>query len=334
MIDHILAEEGVPPELKYLAMVESGLNPQARSWAGAVGMWQFMASTGRRYGVARVCEEWEIARSTYYDAVGRRQEPARPRRKPGPKTAWSDEQLTEEVRRTIERSPFVGEGYRKVWARLRAEGIRTSKARVLRLMREAGLLATQRGERVRGPKVHDGTIVTERPDVMWGTDATATYTRSDGWVTVFAAVDHATAECVGIHAAKPGTRFEALVPVHQAVRERFGAFGRGAASGLKLRHDHGSQYTSDHFQAELGFLGIEPSPSYVRAPEGNGCIERFFRTLKEQLLWIEPFEDVEQLRQRLREWAQVYNESWLLQRHDHQTPSAVRERLTDTASAA
>lgn len=51
MIDHILADEGVPPELKYLAMVESGLNPEARSWAGAVGMWQFMAGTGRRYGL-------------------------------------------------------------------------------------------------------------------------------------------------------------------------------------------------------------------------------------------------------------------------------------------
>lgn len=51
MIDHILADEGVPAELKYLAMVESGLNPRARSWAGAVGMWQFMPSTGRRYGL-------------------------------------------------------------------------------------------------------------------------------------------------------------------------------------------------------------------------------------------------------------------------------------------
>jgi membrane-bound lytic murein transglycosylase D len=51
MIEHILAEEDVPQELKYLAMIESGLNPDARSWAGAVGMWQFMPSTGRRYGL-------------------------------------------------------------------------------------------------------------------------------------------------------------------------------------------------------------------------------------------------------------------------------------------
>jgi membrane-bound lytic murein transglycosylase D len=52
MIDHILAEEGVPQEIKYLAMAESGLNPRARSWAGAVGMWQFMPATGRRYGLS------------------------------------------------------------------------------------------------------------------------------------------------------------------------------------------------------------------------------------------------------------------------------------------
>ncbi len=51
MIEHILAEEDVPQELKYLAMIESGLNPDARSWAGAVGMWQFMPATGRRYGL-------------------------------------------------------------------------------------------------------------------------------------------------------------------------------------------------------------------------------------------------------------------------------------------
>lgn len=51
MIEHILAEEGVPDELKYLAMVESGLNPRARSWARAVGMWQFIAATGSAYGL-------------------------------------------------------------------------------------------------------------------------------------------------------------------------------------------------------------------------------------------------------------------------------------------
>ena len=49
MIEQIFEEEGVPDELKYLAMIESGLNPRARSWASAVGMWQFISATGRAY---------------------------------------------------------------------------------------------------------------------------------------------------------------------------------------------------------------------------------------------------------------------------------------------
>lgn len=49
MIEKIFEEEGVPDELKYLAMIESGLNPRAKSWARAVGMWQFIKATGRAY---------------------------------------------------------------------------------------------------------------------------------------------------------------------------------------------------------------------------------------------------------------------------------------------
>ena len=51
MIEKILEEEGVPDELKYLAMIESGLNPRARSWARANGMWQFISATGAMYGL-------------------------------------------------------------------------------------------------------------------------------------------------------------------------------------------------------------------------------------------------------------------------------------------
>ncbi len=51
MIEQVLAEEGVPDELKYLAVIESALNPRAHSWAGASGMWQFIPATGRHSGL-------------------------------------------------------------------------------------------------------------------------------------------------------------------------------------------------------------------------------------------------------------------------------------------
>ncbi|HVO74639.1 MAG TPA: LysM peptidoglycan-binding domain-containing protein [Ignavibacteriaceae bacterium] len=51
MMGKIFSEEGIPQQLVYLSMVESGLNPTARSWASAVGLWQFIRSTGRLYGL-------------------------------------------------------------------------------------------------------------------------------------------------------------------------------------------------------------------------------------------------------------------------------------------
>ena len=170
-------------------------------------------STARRYGTARVCQLWEVPRSTVYERRARASRPVQPAAKRGPKQAWTDAALTERIRAVLTNSPFLGEGYRKAWARLRLAGVRTSKGRVLRLMREAGLLAPTRVGRRRGPRSHDGTITTERPDEMWGTDATACLTTREGNATVFIAVDHCTQECVGVHAARPGTRFEALEPL-------------------------------------------------------------------------------------------------------------------------
>jgi transposase InsO family protein len=280
-----------------------------------------------------VCEEWQLPRSTVYAARARELKIAVPLKR-GPRSSHSDAELTKLIMADLAGSPFNGEGHRKVWARLRATGIRTSKARVLRLMREANLLAPTRQIRVLGPRSHDGTIITERPDQMWGTDATSTWTMKEGHVTVFVAVDHCTGEGVGIHAAKIGDRFEALDPIRQAVRERFGEYGTGVALGLKLRHDHGSQYMSDAFQSELAFLGIESSPAFVRAPEGNGCAERFIRTLKEQLLWVGTFDTVEDLRLALHAWLKLYNERWLIERHGHRSPAQVRRDLLATSAAA
>jgi putative transposase len=288
-------------------------------------------STQRVYGLARVCRAWDVARSTVYATNGRAAAPGGPPRRRGPKPRWSDEVLLEAIRAVLTAAPFLGEGHRKVWARLRWQGVRTSKGRVLRLMREAHLLAPTRVGHAHGPKAHDGTITTDQPDQMWGMDATSCLTR-EGTATVFVVVDHCAAECIGLHAAKPGTRFEAVEPLRQGVHTLFGGYEAGIARGLQARHDHGSQYVSDYFQAELRFLGIASSPAFVREPEGNGVAERFIRTLKEQLLWVRTFDTVEALRQALLEFKDRYNRAWLCERHGHQTPAQVRARLLERAA--
>ena len=143
-------------------------------------------------------------------------------------------------------------------ARLAAKGIAAGKNRVLRLIRENGLLAPVRRGHPGG-----GRIRTERPDELWGTDAARFWTRREGWCWFFGAVDPCVTDVVGWHTAKKGDRWAALEPVRQGVRAHMGGFAKATAAGLGLRHDWGSQYRARAFQAEIKSLGSRSTPAYV-----------------------------------------------------------------------
>src|ERR1700683_3585774 len=244
-------------------------------------------STSRCYGLARVSRAWSVSRAGVYRFLKGTPSPAIARR-PGPTGPCPDADLADHIRREIEASDFHGEGYRKLWARLRVAGVRSSPRRVRRVMGENGLLAPHRVGRNQ-EKTHDGTIVTDKVDEMWGTDMSQTVTLEEGRAYVFVAVEHANSEIVD---------------------------------------DHGSNYMSGDFQDQIKCLGIEASPSFVREPEGNGVAERFIRTLKENLLWVRAFKTIEELRAELGAFARRYNETWLVARHGYKTPARVREEQT------
>ncbi len=283
--------------------------------------------TGRRYPLTLVCQVWEVARSSVYatpasaggaggTAPGKR----------GPRTAIGDRELVERIRQVLAQTPFHGEGYRKVWARLRfgENPVVVGKQRVLRLMRRHQLLAPTRTGTPHGPKAHDGHIITDAPNVMWGADGTRFFTEQDGWCWLFTAVDHHTSEIVGHYVTKRGDRFAALEPVTQGVRTCFGAVAADMARGLAVRHDHGPQYAARDFRAGLTFLGITPSPAFVGEPEGNGVAERAFRTLKEQCLYVHRFQTLMEARQVISDFVARYNEQWLVAKHGYQPPAVVR----------
>lgn len=99
-------------------------------------------SSNQPYGVARVSAVWNLARSSFYAARQRAQHPCELRKR-GPKVL-SDGELVAQIRGLLAQPIFTGEGYRKIWARLRFQGVRTSKDRVLRLLREHQLLSPSR----------------------------------------------------------------------------------------------------------------------------------------------------------------------------------------------
>lgn len=67
IVEPILKANGVPDDFKYLMVIESNLNPNARSGAGAAGLWQFMQTTGREYGLEvnkNIDERYHVEKAT------------------------------------------------------------------------------------------------------------------------------------------------------------------------------------------------------------------------------------------------------------------------------
>jgi putative transposase len=279
--------------------------------------------TGRRYPLTLICQVFRVPRSSLYVA----QTPSGPAGAPGkrgPKTRWADAELVAGIRAILAASTFHGEGYRKIRARLAHQGLTVSGKRVLRLMRQHGLLAPRRLGPPNGDPAHAGTIITDRPDVMWGTDATRFYTEQDGWCWFFGAIDHGIDELLGWHVAKLGDRWAALEPIRQGVRHAFGDFRKDIARGLAIRCDWGPQYIADAWISEVKWLGITISPSYVGEPQCNGVIERFMRTLKEQCLYLHRFQTLEAARRMIAAFIDRYNHEWLIERLGYRTPAQAR----------
>lgn len=248
--------------------------------------------------------------------------------KPGPKIRITDQELLDEIRKEITGGHFVDEGYKKTWKRLNRRGIKVCKERVNRVMRENNLLSATRPKPERKKNEHNGNIKTDLPNVMWGTDGKKFFTRQDGWCWFFGVIDHFNDEIIAWHANKSGSRFDALEPVRKAVQKVFGTLEEKVCTGigLFLRTDHGSQYDSGDFQKELKFLGLQYSPAFVRSPQCNGIIERFHRTLDEQVFDLYVFESLEEARQFIGQFILEYNRHWLIHRLGLISPLEYRKK--------
>jgi transposase InsO family protein len=291
----------------------------------------------RRYGLARVCSAWDFARSSFYAQAAPLADPLGPaakiHAKRGPETALDDAALLALIRADLAASPFLGEGHRKVHARLRfVAGHKVGRNRVLRLMREHRLLSPHRAA-FAPAKAHEGRITTDAPNVRWATDGAKVWTTDEGWVWLFDLVEHWNGECLGWHVCKIGDRFAAWEPLAQALANTLGGVP-GAARGIQLRHDHGSQYLTDFFQSNARFHGFVPSFALLGEPQTNGVVERFHRTLKEQIIHGRTYQNLAQLRAALATFIPTYNQHWRLEKLRSQSPVQARLAFPSTLPLA
>ena len=81
-----------------------------------------------------------------------------------------------------------------------------------------------------------------------------------------------------------------------------------------------------HFTRQLAHWGMALSYAFVRQPQGNGVVERFFRTLKEQVIWGRIFRTAAEVRAAVADFVARYNAAWRLERLGYLSPLAYRAR--------
>src|SRR5467141_1288771 len=197
-------------------------------------------------------------------------------------------------------------GYRRVaWWLQRNKGLPVNRKRVLRVMRERGLLVRARRLRARRKKEW-GRVEAAEPNQIWPSD------NAEGWGGpgaglgyLVSVIDCCTREIVGWNLAHRCRTEDALAAVEQAVLERLPEGSREAR--LTLTTDNGTQFTSSRFLETLGRLGVTHRRTAYHHPEGNSYIERFHRSLKEEEVWTAEYRTLEEARTSIARWIEEYN---------------------------
>lgn len=197
-------------------------------------------------------------------------------------------------------------GYRRVtWWLRRKENLLVNGKRVLRVMRERGLLVRSRRLRARRKKEW-GRVEAAAPNQIWQTDMTKVWAGpSVGWAYLVCVIDCCTREIVGWNLSLRCRTEDALRAVEQAVLNRLPAGSR--ESRLTLTTDNGTQFTSSRFLETLGRLRITHRRTAYHHPEGNSYIERFHRSLKEEEVWTSEYHSLEEARASIARWIEEYN---------------------------
>jgi putative transposase len=193
---------------------------------------------------------------------------------------------------------------------------------VLRVMRERGLLVTPRRLRARRKKEWN-RIVAEIPNQLWQSDMTKVWAGPNvGWAYLVSVIDACPRDIVGWDLSLRCRTQEAIAAIERAVLEQMSEGPRG--SGLVLNTDNGTQFTSTRFVETLSRLGITHRRTAFNHPEGNGLIERFHRSLKEEEIWLNEYRSLEEAKQSIGRWIEEYNHDRPHRALNNRTPREAR----------
>lgn len=275
------------------------------------------------YPVTVICTALGWHRGTFYRRLQAGPRSGSPALKLlGSRDPGGDAQLLASIKAIKECHPFWG--YRRVraWLKYR-EGLPVGHKRVYRLMKENDLLVPQK--RYRAKRQPEGRKPrAQRPGQFWGIDMTKFIIPGLGWAYLVIVLDWFSRKVVGWQLSWRGRTQEWRDALEEAVLQEFPRGVRG--QGLKLISDNGCQPSSRSFLKVTATLDIEQIFTSFNNPKGNAETERFMRSLKEELLWLEEFAGLDEARERLSIWIDFYNKRYLHSALGYRSPEEY-ERL-------
>lgn len=202
-------------------------------------------------------------------------------------------------------------GVRKVWATLRraperdGKGLKVSRRRVHALMRANGLVLARDSEPGE-PTRTAGSVAVPEPNRRLGTDLTTVWTKQDGVVAIVPTLDYGCRSALSLIVTKDQHGPQILTSLRAGLVEAFGS-PANVPDGVDVRTDHGPQYTSGDCADLCAEWGVEQTFAPVGRPTGNAVVERFIRTMKEEVVWLRDWETADELRAALDAWVVHYN---------------------------
>ena len=241
-------------------------------------------------------------------------------------------ELVAAVKTVIDEQPTWG--YRRVRAWLvRREGWKVSNKTIQNIFQENGWQVKSTNKTPR-PRVKASSSVAERPNERWAIDATSCWSKR-GWIGIMAVIDCCTRELVGLHVSERGRAQEAEAALEQGCLEEFGLiYPQEGQMRPVLRSDNGKVFTSKRFVGRCKQYGLSQEFITPYSPQQNGMIERFFRSFKEECIWLHNFEGVEDARETIEKWVDFYNQKRPHQSLGYLSPAEFRAQFQIAAQVA
>jgi putative transposase len=232
-----------------------------------------------------------------------------------------DDVLAIRIKGLIERFPTWG--YRRIWAWLKnREGLTVNKKAVYRIFKLKRWFVNQRRVTPR-PRVKASRSVAGSSNQRWAMDVTHIDCGRDGWGHLAAVIDCHDRQIVGWEFALRARAKEAERALEEACLARFGTLRPDGATPV-IRSDNGLIFQSRRFRAACKDYRLSQEFVTPYTPEQNGMIERWFRSLKEECVWLENFEDFEQARAAVAGWIRFYNAERPHQSLNYMSPEQFR----------